>query len=634
VIARKLAERPGRWGLYWRAGVVAVFAVVVSVGVMVKGRDHVEIKDQRDASQVAASAVLPVVRAIEAQLADGAAPGSGSRMVEVGDPDGPSAVVAALARDSGSPALDDALGGVVVTPVYDPAAPTTVAQRRESLVGFAVTPLALGPAMDAAAEGTSSLTVSGPSSRVETAGTRPGDGVAAEVALDESGAPGWTLEAVVPARPMPLQAWLVALCILLGGLAVAWTMIRQARRNEIRHAEAVGRQRAEATLTELASVAQHSLDLAEVLPASFAVLESSLDLEGVALVNTNGRPTFVWRDAPGDDEPVRPFEAPVPAGCCLSIPLSRGGRSLGALRVRPGRDLDDLDLSTLTGAAETLSSAIANAEAYAHQRAMITRMRALDDLKTVFVATASHELRTPVAAVIGYANMLVDSWDDLDPETGLLYAQRVDTNARRLADLVEHLLDFSRLEQGGSYRGELVRIDLGEEVAELTLGLRDLIQDHDLQFTAQPGQVVSGSKLAVERVLTNLVGNAAKYSPAGSTISIRVEGDADVVRLIVDDEGPGVPEQEREQVFSRFFRGGGDAVVRTRGAGLGLSIVTEFASSMGGEVTTGVAPSGGARFEVTYPRHDPAEQVDPITVAVSRFSDSHVSEQGDPVDHA
>lgn len=624
MIAPALTDRPGRWGLYWRALVVAVFAVVVSIGVMVKGRDHVEIKDQRDAAQYAGGAVLPVVRALEAQLAAGTVPGSGSRRVGVDDPEGPSAAAAALARDTGAPALDDAMGGVVVTPVYDPVGPTTVAERRKNLVGYAVTPLTLAPTMEAAAPSQGSLTVAGPAGTIDSVGDRPDDAVGFEVDLDESGAPGWTLEAVVPARPMPLQAWLVALTILLGGLTVAWTMIRQSRRNEVRHAEAVGRQRAEATITELASVAQHSLDLAEVLPASFAVLEASLHLEGATLVNANGRPTFVWREAPSDDEPSHQFDAPVPAGRCLSIPLSRGGRSLGALRVRPGRDLDDLDLSTLTGAAEILSSAIANAEAYAHQRAMITRMRTLDDLKTVFVATASHELRTPVAAVIGYANMLVDNWDELDAETGLLYAQRVDTNARRLADLVEHLLDFSRLEQGGSYQGERVRIDLGEEVAELTLGLRDLIQDHDLQLTTESGQLVSGSKLAVERVLTNLVGNAAKYSPAGSTITIRVEGEADLVKLVVDDEGPGVPEQEREQVFSRFFRGGGDEVVRTRGAGLGLSIVTEFAASMGGVVTTGAAPSGGARFEVTYPRHDPD---DPVDVSDPRLSGSHVPDQ-------
>jgi signal transduction histidine kinase len=616
-----MTAQSGRWRLHWRALVVAAFAVAVAVGVLVKARDHFEIMDQRDARQAAAQAVLPVARAIETQVADGVAAGPGSRQVGVDDPDGPSPSVAALARDTGAPTLDEVQGGVVVTPLYEPPAPTTVAGRRESLVGFVLTPLVLAPTLDALAGDGESLAVGGPTGPVESSGPLPDDGIGFEVDLDEPHSPGWTLEAVAPLDPLPLRAWLIPFAIMFGGLAVAGTMVRQGRRNEAQHTDDVRRRRAEATLSELATVAQHSLDLAEVLPASFAVLETSLDLGGVALLSASGRPTFVWRDAPKEDEPAHPLEAPAPAGCCLDVHLSRGGRSLGTLRVRPLRELDELDLVTLTGAAEKLSSAVANAEAYAHQRAMITRMRGLDDLKTVFVATASHELRTPVAAVIGYANMLVDNWDDLDSETGLLYAQRVDTNARRLADLVEHLLDFSRLEQGGAYRGEQVRIDLGEEVAELIGGLRDLIQDHDLRLSVEPGQHVSGSRLAVERVLTNLVGNAAKYSPAGSSISIRVEGDEDTVRLIVDDEGPGVPEQEREQVFSRFFRGGGDEVVRTRGAGLGLSIVTEFASSMGGQVTTGVAPSGGARFEVTYPR---------FTAQAA----SHVPPRGDADDHA
>ena len=247
---------------------------------------------------------------------------------------------------------------------------------------------------------------------------------------------------------------------------------------------------------------------------------------------------------------------------------------------------------------------------------MITRMRGLDDLKTVFVATASHELRTPVAAVIGYANELVENWDTLDPKTGLLYAQRVNSNARRLADLVEHLLDFSRLEQRGADSGDKLVLDLGAEVQEILDVNTDLTPDHQLLAGLEPGALVLGTRLAIERVLVNLVGNAAKYSPAGSTIRVRVERggqDSTTAHLIVDDEGPGVPEEEREQIFSRFFRGKGDAVIRTRGAGLGLAIVTEFAASMGGEVSIDSAPTGGTRFAVAYPlcSPEPTAQGDP-----------------------
>jgi signal transduction histidine kinase len=274
------------------------------------------------------------------------------------------------------------------------------------------------------------------------------------------------------------------------------------------------------------------------------------------------------------------------------------------LRVRLRRELDEIDVQMLDAAAETLSSAIANADAYSHQRAMITRMRSLDNLKTVFVATASHELRTPVAAVVGYASMLTEDWESLDHDTGLLYAQRVESNAQRLAALVENLLDFARLEQGSIYAGEKEPLDLGTEVRALIESQPGLTPDHQLRVTVTPGLVVSGSRLAIERVVANLVGNAAKYSPVGTTIRVRVEG-GDAAHLIIDDEGPGVPQHEREQIFSRFFRGAGDEVTRTQGAGLGLSIVTEFATFMDGAVSIGVAPGGGTRFEVTYPLHEP-----------------------------
>ena len=101
--------------------------------------------------------------------------------------------------------------------------------------------------------------------------------------------------------------------------------------------------------------------------------------------------------------------------------------------------------------------------------------------------------------------------------------------------------------------------------------------------------------------MTNLVGNAAKYSPEGTRIVVRTRARQDRAELVVDDEGPGVPLAEREQIFSRFFRGRGDAVVNTRGAGLGLAIVSEFAASMGGQVKVAASDMGGARFVVSYP---------------------------------
>jgi signal transduction histidine kinase len=122
---------------------------------------------------------------------------------------------------------------------------------------------------------------------------------------------------------------------------------------------------------------------------------------------------------------------------------------------------------------------------------------------------------------------------------------------------------------------------------------------------------------AVERVVSNLVGNAAKYSPAGTTIRVSVRERRGRAELAVDDEGPGVPQAEREQVFTRFFRGRGDSVTATRGAGLGLAIVTEFAATMNGQVSVTSAAGGGARFVVTYPLAGAPDR------SVERTSDVH-----------
>jgi signal transduction histidine kinase len=233
-------------------------------------------------------------------------------------------------------------------------------------------------------------------------------------------------------------------------------------------------------------------------------------------------------------------------------------------------------------------------------------MRSVDELKTVFLATASHELRTPVSAISGFARLLADRVEILAPAQVRTFAERVDGNAQQLAALVENLLDFSRLERGLGVGGEHEVLDLSDVVARILDQQPDLAAAHVVTRHLAPGLLVNGTEHAVERVLTNLVGNAGKYSPSGTTIRVRVQQQAGRAQLLVDDEGAGVPDTDREQIFSRFFRGRGDAVVNTRGAGLGLAIVREFAASMDGEVSVASAPSGGARFAVSYPL---AEQV-------------------------
>jgi len=359
-----------------------------------------------------------------------------------------------------------------------------------------------------------------------------------------------------------------------------------------------------ATTAALATVAQHSLDLADLLPALTNELATALGLQGLSLgapYADGERQFFAWGvpAAPVPASAVMPDR--VLAGETLCLILGRGGRTVARLRVVAGRDLDRPDLSALGSATEVLTSALANAETFAQQRDLLERMRSVDELKTVFLATASHELRTPVGAITGYAQLLATSWDSLGSEEARMFAEQIDSNAQRLGTLVEDLLDFSRLERGAGMVAADTVLDLGEVVSRILDEQPDLAADHQVRHETDHGLGVAGSVQAVERVVSNLVGNAAKYSPSGTVIRVTVAERRGRVELAVEDEGPGVPEAEREQVFTRFYRGRGDSVIATRGAGLGLAIVSEFAATMGGQASVTSAQGGGARFVVSYP---------------------------------
>jgi two-component system OmpR family sensor kinase len=174
-------------------------------------------------------------------------------------------------------------------------------------------------------------------------------------------------------------------------------------------------------------------------------------------------------------------------------------------------------------------------------------------------------------------------------------------NGRRLNALIEQLLDFSQLERGLPRPSDEL-LDLGDTVSRILTDQPELQAGHDLVVAATPGCIVRGSSAAIERIVTNLVGNAAKYSPQDTSITVTVRAEADRAVLLVDDEGPGVAAEDRDRVFSRFYRGRGDSVTRTRGAGIGLAIVAEYAASMSGTASVEDAPGeSGARFRISFP---------------------------------
>ena len=589
--------------------VAAILAIsfLAATAVLLAGQHQSQLAAARDTRAAAADAVAPIVEELRTAM-DSAAAGAGTRALtgagaaSAGIDD----ATATRARDLGMPVLDDSGEGLVVVATYDTASlPATVEERREHLRGLSVAPLHLAPILRRLQPAEGGISLAGPDRRVlSLPGSPPSSDAAYSVDLGPGPTTAWSVTLWLPPPTTPVGAWAIAAALVLGGTATAGAIrrreIRAARsREEVRRAQA-----ASATVAAMATVAQQSLDLAEVLPAAAAQLSDSFGLKGLSLGAPSGhgeRRLFVWGETPGQGPVAHGLPAKVAAGETLGLALSRGGRIVGLLRVLAGRHLDSVDVRTVASAGEVLCSALANAEAFAQQRELVTRMRSVDELKTVFLATASHELRTPVGAITGFSGLLMSDWDDLSPEERRHYAERVDVNARHLDSLVEALLDFSRLERGNGSASPDVVLDLGEAVCRVLDEQPQVTEHHEVSLKAPRGLCVSGSAQAVERVVSNLVGNAAKYSTAGSTIYVQVRQHHQCAEVIVDDEGPGVPEAERERIFSRFFRGEGDAVVRTRGAGLGLAIVQEFAASMGGMVSVASAPTGGARFTVSYP---------------------------------
>ena len=366
------------------------------------------------------------------------------------------------------------------------------------------------------------------------------------------------------------------------------------------------RHQAEAVIT-YAGVVQESHDLGEVIPAVAVQLSDRLDLAGVsvsvAIGDGRNREIFVFGDSPDRAvEPSHVLPRSVASGQTVAVHLRRAERSIGVLRARCGRDLHTADLDQLRIAAELMTSTVVASRSLEQQQDAVDRLRALDELKTAFLGTASHELRTPVTAISGFAYMLSERWDTLSEQDRRVFADRIASNSRTLDALVQDLLDFARLERG-SLQLMLEHVDLAVIAHRVLDRLAPVWSDHHIEREIAPESIIVGDVPALERVITNLVSNAVKFSPPDSTVTVRVER-GDQVRLVVDDQGPGVPAVERERIFVRFFRGVGEAVLRTSGVGIGLSVVKDFVAQMGGEIDVEDNPTGGARFVVCF---DPVE---------------------------
>jgi signal transduction histidine kinase len=388
----------------------------------------------------------------------------------------------------------------------------------------------------------------------------------------------------------PIVGYLIALV----GTVVAGLILGLGRRNERERRrtreEIVARSRQLQLIASTGASLQQSLDLAELLPA-FAISvtdEFSLVSISIGLCDDEGRMVEVFRHG----RPGRPG--------LEQVDLRRGWRTVGRLDVLPERPLDDVSRQSLQAVADLLAIAVTNSQLYEREQQAVNRLSELDALKNAFLSTVSHELRTATTAVQGFADLLSEHWHTTPDERRHEMAMRIRRQSGSLRHLVDDLLDYARLD-AERLRVSPRLVNLTEIVEHITESFSPLVSSHHLVVHAEPDLHAWADPIAIERILANLLSNAGKYAPSGTTVTVSAREHGDRARLSVRDEGPGIPEAERRRVFVRFYRLDNPQTIRTHGAGIGLAILHDFADRSGAEVTIEDAPGGGAIVHVDFP---------------------------------
>jgi two-component system OmpR family sensor kinase len=231
------------------------------------------------------------------------------------------------------------------------------------------------------------------------------------------------------------------------------------------------------------------------------------------------------------------------------------------------------------------------------ERAFSQRQASEDRLRR-FLADASHELRTPLASIRGYAE-LFRMGAARDPEEVEKAMGRIEDEAARMGVLVEDLLTLARLDEVAE--APHVPVDLAALAEDAVSDARATAPDRDIALAAEPGTTVLGDAFQLRQVLANLLRNALVHTPAGSDIRVSVANGDGRVRLQVRDHGPGLPTDDADALFERFWRAEGGRERGRAGAGLGLAIVAAIVDAHGGSVGAANAPDGGAVFSVELP---------------------------------
>ena len=225
---------------------------------------------------------------------------------------------------------------------------------------------------------------------------------------------------------------------------------------------------------------------------------------------------------------------------------------------------------------------------------MTADLGATEVLQSDFVSNVSHEIKTPLNAIEGYATLLQDS--DSTDEERKRYTEKILFNTRRLSELVGNVLIISKLESGAvDINKEDFRLD--EQVRQSIMLLEPKWVEKDIEFDIELDEIVyHGDKTLLLHVWNNIIGNAIKFSPFAGLITIRLESSRDEIIFYVDDCGAGIEESAKKHIFDKFYQA--DSSHKQEGNGLGLALVKRIVDMFEGTITAENLPECGCRFKV------------------------------------
>jgi two-component system, OmpR family, sensor histidine kinase KdpD len=300
----------------------------------------------------------------------------------------------------------------------------------------------------------------------------------------------------------------------------------------------------------------------------------------------------------------------LPGAKRLFMPMNTGRGAVGVV----GIDSDEPG-PILTPDQQRLLDALADQAALAIERVNLVEdvesarlVAETDRLRAALLTSISHDLRTPLASILGSATSLATPGEALDAATRLDLIHNIQDESERLNRFIGNLLDMTRLETG-PLRPRTGPIELSDAIGSALRRAAKILTDHRTQVVLEPDlPMLELDEVLFEQVLFNLLDNASKYAPAGSLITIKAWQDGGHVVLQVLDEGPGIPPADLERVFDKFYRVGG-ADRRRAGTGLGLAICRGFIEAMGGSITAvNRTDRSGAAFTMMLPAFAEAER--------------------------